>query len=381
MSLYHNRSASPVSFLRSKAIFITLAAVLVFFGFIYSPLPSEYDDRRDALVQQLADTAKGHLPEALSGPAQSRNGTSKYIDELAKIKSKYAFATFLAGPAGDKNDPDFNHDPYFVATRILAYQLLHAPETRSNDSSIPFVVLVTDDVSEVKRERLRRDGAHVYPAAFLTSDWANTNVAAWKDVLTKLRLWELTQFERICFLDGDTVLTGPMDGIFSDPAVHTQDTGSKEKAIKQDEGSMPRNYSFAGVPETMPKHEYPPTEENHGFPNRNYLNAGLFVFKPSFEMLSYYISLINIPDRFNPELPEQNLLNYAHRREGNMPWTTLGNTWNIHYPSMNDLMGGVRSLHEKWWAPVNQDLGPYLESWRWRMEGYFEARDLLLQEH
>ncbi|KAG9825596.1 hypothetical protein KCU77_g14969, partial [Aureobasidium melanogenum] len=56
----------------------------------------------------------------------------------------------------------------------------------------------------------------------------------------------------------------------------------------------------------------------------------------------------------------------------------LGNEWNIHYPKVDDLLGGVKSLHDKWWSPEVQDLKPYMESWRWRMEGYFEARDQML---
>jgi hypothetical protein len=41
------------------------------------------------------------------------------------------------------------------------------------------------------------------------------------------------------------------------------------------------------------------------------------------------------------------------------------------------LEGGVASLHEKWWAPVDAELAPYLRSWKWRMEGFYEAWDEL----
>ena len=64
-----------------------------------------------------------------------------------------------------------------------------------------------------------------------------------------------------------------------------------------------------------------------------------------------------------------------------MPWKQLDTQWNIHYPTVQDLEGGVASLHEKWWAPVYSDLKPYLESWRWRMEGFHEARDDHIVKH
>jgi hypothetical protein len=41
------------------------------------------------------------------------------------------------------------------------------------------------------------------------------------------------------------------------------------------------------------------------------------------------------------------------------------------------MKGGVASLNEKWWAPGDKELGPYLNSWRWRMEGFYEALDEL----
>ena len=92
-------------------------------------------------------------------------------------------------------------------------------------------------------------------------------------------------------------------------------------------------------------------------------------------MFNYYLSVLNTPNKFHPEYPEQNLLNYAHRKDGNMPWTQLNYTWNIHHPTKTDLEGGVKSLHEKYWSPAHGDMQPYLNSWRWKMEGYFQAMD------
>ncbi|KAF2252809.1 glycosyltransferase family 8 protein, partial [Trematosphaeria pertusa] len=287
-------------------------------------------------------------------------------------KSKRAFATFLAG----EEDSDEN-DPYFVAVRVLTYQLLHAKETASRDRSIPFVVMATKNVSESKRNRLRKDGAIVVVGDWLYADWVQAATSAWRDIMVKLRLWELTQFDRIAMLDGDTVLTEPIDGIFDDPAVTMQTTLDLADAIKDDEQPLPEKYAFAGIPEMSHEHGYPPTDEHHDFMNINYFNGGFFVFQPSLEAFNYYTSLLQIPGRFDPSMMEQNLLNYAHRRDGNMPWQQLGNTWNIHYPTVADLDGGVKSLHEKWWTPEHADLKPYLESWRWQMKGYFEARDKL----
>lgn len=105
------------------------------------------------------------------------------------------------------------------------------------------------------------------------------------------------------------------------------------------------------------------------------------VFRPSPDILNYYKSLLDRDDgRYGEGMPEQNLLNWAHRNDGNMPWTALDPTWNIFRPTVNDMEKGVKSLHEKYWNPEHEDLKPHLEKWRWRMQGFYEARDTFLQD-
>ncbi|RMZ16218.1 hypothetical protein D0862_01319 [Hortaea werneckii] len=414
------------------SLYAAIAIVLGFALFVLSPLPDSIDHHRDAVVSHLkgatvdnihfsmphsenvadnvtetateaafasatasattkatqnavaestgtttldaSEKATGKVAENANGKVTG-NATEKSHSSLNKGGPKYAYATFLAGDSSAlSEDKVLEHDKYFVATRILAYQLLHAPETKSKHG-YPFIVLVTSDVSAEKRERLRKDGAIVWEAPAMDAGWVKTDVSTWQNVMSKLRLWELTEYERICFLDGDTILTDTMDGIFEDAAAAMQESGQDQEATEADEAAVPNTYVFAGVPEPKMQHHYPPSEKEGDWYNINYLNAGFFVLQPSQELLSYYTSLTTLEDRFDPHLPEQNLLNYAHRREGNMPWKQLDSKWNMHYPSMDDLEGGVVSLHEKWWSPVNPDLAPFLLSWRWRMEGYYEGNE------
>lgn len=349
-----------------RSIYYALAALAIFAFLFWTPLPNAYNQQREELVKNVSETTKGFTESAFHHEATLHN-----------TKSKYAFATLLASDASHPDDPDNIHDDYFVATRLLGYQILHAPETRSD--GIPFIVLATKGVSQAKRDRLRRDGAIVLSVETVQKpDWIEAGASNWAEVFDKLRLWELTQFERICFLDGDTILNRPLTEIFSDPAVASHTTLDRPDKLKADEPALPASYVFAGQPEMNHEHHYPPSDAQQDYPNINYLNAGFFVMQPSREILAYYLALMQLPDRFPPKFPEQNLLNYAHRREnegGNMPWTQLEPTWNLHYPTMADLKGGVASLHEKWWAPEDAELAPYLRSWRWRMEGYYEAMD------
>lgn len=350
------------------AAYLAITTVVVITFLVYTPLPSAYGFRRDSVEFQVAGATSGSVEPELS------SATS-----LESTTSKYAFATLLVSDASRPDDQENLRDQYFIATRLLGYQILHALETRSEN--IPFIVLVTTGVSQGKRERLLRDGAIVVAVESIeTPSWFEALPRNWEEVLDKLHIWEFTQFDRICFLDSDTVLNRPLDGIFQDPAVALHKTLNHPDKLKPDEGPLPASYVFAGQPEMKEEHHYPPSDEKHDYPNKNYLNAGFFVVQPSLEILEHYFRIMAIPNRFRSEFPEQNLFNYAHRREeegGSMPWRSVDTAWNIHSPTLADLKGGVASLHEKWWAPINDELAPYLQSWRWRMEGFYEALDAI----
>ncbi|TKA57297.1 hypothetical protein B0A49_11920, partial [Cryomyces minteri] len=68
-------------------------------------------------------------------------------------------------------------------------------------------------------------------------------------------------------------------------------------------------------------------------------------------------------------------------KEGNMAWRQLDTFWNIRFPSLKDYEGGVGSLHDKWWHPhMDQKLAGLYSSWRWKMEGFYEALDAKMTE-
>lgn len=287
-----------------------------------------------------------------------------------------AYMTFLSGTTANLSDPNPEHDHYFVATRLLTYQLLYAPETRTN-RSIPFVVLVTDDVPENKRERLRKDGATVIPVEYLRGqDWIVGGMPEWKDVMTKLRAWQLTQYSRVAFLDGDMILNRCLDGVFDDPATQLRPA---DTSFGTDD-PIPSEYLFASIAETNPWHGYPPTADNGDYKDPNYFNAGFFVFAPSQQMFEYYNYLMEHEGSFDPVYPEQNLMNHAHRQDGLLSWQRMNATWNIRFPSSKDKEQGVASMHDKWWhAHMDPTLQTYYDSLRWTMEGYYEAMDQLMQ--
>lgn len=291
--------------------------------------------------------------------------------EKSTPESKVAIATFLCANANQDTEANINDDMYYVATRTLHHQLKHAPATRLNNSAIDFLVLVTHDVSLAKRERLTADGAKVVlvddvPLPF----WIKTGVTRWKDQFTKLRIFEMVEYSRILFIDADTLITLPIDGIFSELTVTSPSTTLSFRAseIKSDEEMLPAAYLLAARSDNAltgeRAHPVPP-------PPTEVFSAGFWVVAPSKEMYGYLMSVMGRWRRFDPHTMEQSLLNYAFRRSGPMPWFELDWKWSATWPSERDVEGGVRTLHEKWWGT-----GPERLRERWlaasrEMEGFY----------
>lgn len=235
---------------------------------------------------------------------------------------------------------------FFNATRVLAYQLLHAPLTRTHHA-IPFIVLVTPTVPQIRRDRLTADGCTVIEVSPISIPWMDSEASGrWRDVATKLHLVNMTAYERIAFIDADMLLRLPLDDLFREPAIRDPTpTRVNPAEVKDDEAVLPESYVFAAAAELEHfEHAIPPGPADA--PN---LNAGFWVVRPDVALFEYYLSVLNAPWRFFPAFPEQAMLNYAHRVTGNMPWARLRWDWNVNFATAKDLQEGARSLHGKWW--------------------------------
>jgi alpha-N-acetylglucosamine transferase len=303
-----------------------------------------------------------------------------YNSHRVQASPKFAYATFLAANTNsDRKETDAESeaiddedDGYYLSARLLAYQLMYSRSAGTN-TSIPFIVICTEDVSKRKRARLAKDGAIVKVFDRLEADWVHPGVARWADVLAKLRLFTMTEWSKILFIDADNLVTAPLDRVFYDEATLTQSTLADPEAIKDDEAPLPGTYMLATHAYFFGfDHPFPPETDG------DYLNCGFFVFTPSQALFNYYLSLLKLPSRFDPGFPEQNLLNYAHRRDGNMPWKPLWYGWNVNFPTEKDWRGGARSFHEKY-RDDDPSHDPFLQAmWREQraeMEGFYRGRD------
>ena len=303
-------------------------------------------------------------------------------EEIAQ--SPYAFVAFLAGNWQNREFDDDNEDTYFYSTRVMGYQLMHNPETRSN-SSIPFVVLTTKGVSERKRARLRKDGAVVIVVDDVPlPDWFSIDNPKWMDVMTKLRVFQQMQYEKILLLDADVLPVRRLDGVFQDPATELAKP-LYDKKRGDDQIPLPAQYMFAGMTNGGGREHDSETEEKYYASMKKYneleqVNAGFLLAAPSQEIYDYYVSVLAEEGRFDPAQPEQNLLIEAHRIDGPMPWKSIHYDWVINSPNFQDYEHGVHAVHEKLWKGEHRveefglkDLAALWDKARGEMEGYYRA--------
>ncbi|RDW82815.1 hypothetical protein BP6252_03927 [Coleophoma cylindrospora] len=294
------------------------------------------------------------------------------VSSLKRPEERLAYATYLAPTRPEpENDDD---DNYFIACRMVAYQIMHAPETKTN-RSIPFVVMVHHELRQSKKDRLKRDGAVIVEVEGIRpEEWMMSGMMEkYMDLYTKLRVFQWMQYDRVLFIDGDHLIVRRLDDIFDIPeATMTQQTHKNNSALLDGETGQPSEYLLAASGDL---HSY-----NHPFPPPNIgaFNTGFFLFKPSIQLFEYYMTLMKLPNSHNPEYPEQALVNYAHRPEGNMPFAQFDWSWNIILPNGNDWKWENRaaSFHEKWWRTravreVREELRVVKES----MFAFYRGRD------
>lgn len=107
-----------------------------------------------------------------------------------------------------------------IQAQLLLFQTLHDPLT--SDPSRDFVVLVTPDVSDEYVQELQVQGAIVIRILPLTRSRLSDTGPSVEEDLTKLRVFGLTQYDRVLFIDPTFVLAKSLEGIWESPAARSR---------------------------------------------------------------------------------------------------------------------------------------------------------------
>ncbi|KAF2104943.1 nucleotide-diphospho-sugar transferase [Rhizodiscina lignyota] len=287
-------------------------------------------------------------------------------DESEGHTGKWAYVTFLACKEDDKPE-----DPYFTAARTLTYQLLHHPKTKTN-RNIPLVILVPSYLGRRKLDILTDEGATIVEIdpMELPDDWQPESGLRASVEFSKLRMWEMKQYDRILYIDSATLVTRCLDDIWDADFVSADmRTLGKIEASGGDKEDLPSKYFMMGVSDTGDsKHPFPPKETT-------WMGDGFFMLKPNRRLFWYYESLLKNPGKFDMNRYLAGLLNYAHRPDGPQPWKSFKpGKWSVNYPGPQDLEGQVATMHTKFWEKANREwLSEQLvEKW-WRIQGQMEG--------
>jgi glycogenin glucosyltransferase len=158
--------------------------------------------------RQAVGAAAQRISDALSMSSLPAHPPAPASWLIAPRKTDEAFATLLT----TENVDD------------LRGALVLGSSIRTFDSSRDMVALVTDKVPAEWQSSLTVAGWTVLVVPELEEFWwgrssecshfAVDQGERWGHMATKLRLWELTQYKRVLYLDADTILTGPASPAF-----------------------------------------------------------------------------------------------------------------------------------------------------------------------
>lgn len=150
-------------------------------------------------------------------------------------------------------------DPHYVdAMRLQLFAVRHDPLTR-DPTPRDFVVLTTKHTPEWVKAELAAEGAVIRYTDIIEGMPGEDTVGGrlnYRDMYTKLAIWNLTDYDRVLYLDADILISKPMYEIWDDP------------------NSDPPS-GLAGLSDPMGQdHEIP-------IPDNGYINAGLLLLRPS----------------------------------------------------------------------------------------------------
>ena len=153
----------------------------------------------------------------------------------------------------------------------------------------------------------------------------------WVDQFTKLQLWNLTEYDRIVYMDSDMF-----------PLVNTEELFSMDICQKSN-NDVPFEYCFAASPNLLGKGQEGSVNVGIGF------NAGFFMLKPDSSIFDKIWQVAMVPEQpWNLHLDlEQGLLNEYFKSGGETPMVPLHWSWNVK-DMPDEWMAEAKVVHARW---------------------------------
>ncbi|KAB8349513.1 hypothetical protein FH972_023539 [Carpinus fangiana] len=253
---------------------------------------------RDLFV--LAISAVGSASSGLLLPPHSlSNASMSRLDNTVVSTGLYRDALDPASRQDVWQTAKVEHKGYAYATLItrasyLAGVIILAHSLRKHGNSLPLVILYTDSLSDdsLQAINLEADSLNLtlFPVEELCPPAAHAPMsliaARFADTWTKLRVFELTDYDRVCYLDADMLIVRPgMDKLVLETRLPSLDwiaathvcACNKDHDPWADPSWTEANCAFTLCP--WPKEPCQPSAS--GPPPHRLLNGGMFIFNPS----------------------------------------------------------------------------------------------------
>eukprot|EP00835_Amoeboradix_gromovi_P004535 NODE_358_length_10198_cov_0.265076.p3 type:complete len:311 gc:universal NODE_358_length_10198_cov_0.265076:9048-9980(+) len=242
-----------------------------------------------------------------------------FVKDSADVKSRHqpeypptmvtknAYATLMVG------QEEQSQKQYLGALILWLSSLKHFEVTQD------IVVMVTPDVSPFVLSLITKFGGKL---RFVKRIETEGSFKRYSSMLTKLALWNMTEYDRVAYFDSDHVFLNSPDKIF-------EDCGD---AI------------FCSTPDTQIA--------------ETYFNAGLMVIKPNVTLYDEYLTKTELA---KSSFAEQDMLNKIY----NGTWKNVDKKYNLMHPTKETInTPDLIAVHEKWWVLKN-DLKLTDSKWIW----------------
>lgn len=158
---------------------------------------------------------------------------------------------------------------YADSVRLLLFALKHDPELR-DPLDRDFIVVTTRYTSAEVKSQLAREGAIIRDTPLITGmpqleHYKTADDHNYRDVFTKLAIWNMTEYDRMFYLDSDMLVLKEIWSLWDMP------------------GSDPPS-GLAAFSDVLGEHKVPPAD-------RDYFNAGALILRPDSER---YGELLNV---------------------------------------------------------------------------------------
>ena len=204
---------------------------------------------------------------------------------------------------------------YLPGVLALSYTLHKQGATR------PLLVLVTPSLPSSSLRALEIESMHnplltIHPTNPLLppASQPTTLIAArFEDTWTKLRVFELTSYTTLIYLDADMTILQNIEYLFSHPlpgsdwlAANHACVCNLDKDSWADRSWIPKNCAYTPLSHSSSPTPVPPTSSSSGIAEHRLLNSGMFIFHPSpalwTTLLTFFqdsprLSTYNFPDQ------------------------------------------------------------------------------------